>query len=135
MDTDALILMEKRPMEFDLTHWAELGEACTTTITCSELLAGAYRADNAERLRRRLGYLEALFQHLRILPFDLGIARTHAKLVAAMPKNLTLGAHDLLIGAAALHHGMPLLTGNVKDFSRIPGLKIIDVRSQKRGVD
>ena len=31
---------------------------------------------------------------------------------------------DILIGATALHHGITLLTRNIKDFQRIPELKL-----------
>ena len=33
---------------------------------------------------------------------------------------------DLLIGATALHHGMTLVTSNLKHFLRIPGIEVED---------
>jgi tRNA(fMet)-specific endonuclease VapC len=34
-----------------------------------------------------------------------------------------IGAHDLMIAATALAHGCAVLTENIKEFSRVPGLE------------
>jgi tRNA(fMet)-specific endonuclease VapC len=39
---------------------------------------------------------------------------------------LLIGANDLWIAAAALAHGQPLVTRNVRDFRRVPGLTIAE---------
>jgi tRNA(fMet)-specific endonuclease VapC len=36
-----------------------------------------------------------------------------------------IGAHDLIIAATARYHGTSLLTDNVADFWRVPGLNVI----------
>jgi tRNA(fMet)-specific endonuclease VapC len=36
-----------------------------------------------------------------------------------------IGANDLWIAAAALKHGEPLVTRNVRDFQRVPGLEVL----------
>jgi len=59
-----------------------------------------------------------------VLEFSLPVARTHARMLAALPKNLTAGAHDALIAATAVHYGHALLTRNVADFTIFAGLKI-----------
>jgi len=33
-----------------------------------------------------------------------------------------IGAHDLIIAATARYYGLPLLTDNANEFSRVPGL-------------
>jgi predicted nucleic acid-binding protein len=35
-----------------------------------------------------------------------------------------IAPHDLMIGATALLHGYDVLTHNVRDFDRLPGLKV-----------
>ena len=52
------------------------------------------------------------------------VARTHARMIAALSKNLTAGAHDVLIAATAVHHGFALLTRNVADFRLFAGLQV-----------
>ncbi len=36
-----------------------------------------------------------------------------------------IGAHDLIISATALAHGHAVLTDNVGEFRRVPGLEIL----------
>lgn len=52
------------------------------------------------------------------------VARTHARMIAALSKNVTAGAHNALIAATAVHHGYALLTRNVADFKLFAGLKV-----------
>ena len=36
-----------------------------------------------------------------------------------------IDANDMIIAATALHHNLSLLTDNVEEFSRVPGLRVI----------
>jgi predicted nucleic acid-binding protein len=60
------------------------------------------------------------------LPFDLEVARVHAQLMAALPRNETIGAHDIQIAATALSHGFSVLTGNGRDFRKLAGVSVLD---------
>jgi predicted nucleic acid-binding protein len=63
-----------------------------------------------------------------VLDFGMAEARRHAELWAGLArKGTTVGAHDLMIGATALAHGYSLATLNVRDFRRIPGLRLVAV--------
>lgn len=42
-----------------------------------------------------------------------------------MSRGSVIGAHDLLIAATALEHELPLLTGNVAEFERVPDLNVV----------
>ena len=125
LDTDVLIRGEKQAAEVDFTRWAEHGDAYISAITCSELLVGVYRANTPARRARRSAYVEALLARLPILAFDATVSRTHAQLQSALARNVTLGAHDLIIGATALAHGFARLTANVADFRRMPGVLVV----------
>lgn len=125
LDTDVLIRAEKQAAEIDFTRWADHGDAYISAITCSELLVGVHRANTPARRARRSAYVEALLARLPILAFDAVVARTHAQMLGALPRNVTLGAHDLMIGATALAHGFGLLTANVADFGRMPGVVVV----------
>ena len=125
LDTDVLIRAEKQAAEIDFTRWAAHGEAYISAITCSELLVGVHRASTPARRARRSAYVEALLARLPVLAFDATVARTHAQLLGALSRNVTVGAHDLLIGATALAHGFALLSANVADFSRMPGVMVV----------
>jgi predicted nucleic acid-binding protein len=53
-------------------------------------------------------------------------AMTYARQVAILARGKkTVEAFDLLIASAALLDDAPLVTKNVKDFSRVPGLRVI----------
>ncbi|MSQ69934.1 MAG: type II toxin-antitoxin system VapC family toxin [Betaproteobacteria bacterium] len=125
LDTDVLIRGEKSGSDIDFNRWAEHGDAYICAITCSELLVGVHRANTPTRRARRLAYVEALLARLPVLVFDATVARTHAQLHSNLPRHVTLGAHDLIIGATALAHGFSLLTANVADFNRMPGVNVV----------
>ena len=125
LDTDVLIRGEKQAIEVDFTRWAQYGDAYISAITCSELLVGVHRANTAARRARRSTYVEALLARLPVLAFDATVARMHAQLQSAFTRNVTVGAHDLRIGATARAHGFALLTGNVADFRRMPGVLVV----------
>ncbi len=62
--------------------------------------------------------------NIPVLEFSLPVARTHARMIAALPKNVTACAHDALIAATAVQLGFGLLTRNVADFTIFAGLKV-----------
>ena len=87
----------------------------------------------AERSRRRAFQLEALerFQAAAaIVDFDEADA-TRAALIKADLANRgeMIGAYDLLIAAQALERGLVLISGNTREFSRIPELQLSDWRT------
>jgi len=126
LDTSAIIKVERSAGKLSFSAWADYGDAYISVITCSELLVGVHKANTAERSIKRAAFVEGLLASLPIFEFDLETARVHAKTLAALPKGVTIGAHDLLIGATAIRYGFPVLTTNVKDFLRIPGLEILE---------
>lgn len=96
-----------------------------SAITASELLAGAYRADTPERRTRRQAFVESVLEVIPVFPFDIQVARTHARIWAQLAGvGQTIGAHDLLIAATALTYRYSVLTDNVREFQRVPGLEV-----------
>jgi len=124
IDTDVWVLAEKSRNTLDLSRWTSYGGAYMSAVTASELLVGVERANTAERKAQRGAFVEYLLANIPVLDFSLPVGRTHARLLAALPKNLTAGAHDALIAATAVHHGYALLTRNVADFNIFSGLKV-----------
>ncbi|PWB73275.1 MAG: VapC toxin family PIN domain ribonuclease [Holophagae bacterium] len=94
------------------------------SVVKAELLFGARRnSRRADNLR----LLESFFEPLASLPFDdacaerYGVIRSELEL-AGTP----IGPNDLMIAATALAHGATLVTKNVKEFSRVAGLRLED---------
>ena len=124
IDTDVWVLAKKAGSQLNLARWAHYGGAYMSAITASEPLVGVERADTAERRAQRGAFVENLLASIPVLEFSMPVARTHARMVAALLKNVTAGAHDALIAATAVHHGFALLTRSAADFSLFAGLKV-----------
>lgn len=124
IDSDVWILAERSGGKLDLARWAEYGGAYMSAITASELLVGVERASTAQRKAQRGAFVENLLSIIPVLEFSMPVVRTHARMVAALSKNMTAGAHDAIIAATAIHHGYAVLTRNVADFKIFAGLKV-----------
>ena len=124
IDSDVWILAERSGGKLDLARWSEYGGAYMSAITASELLVGVERASTVQRKAQRGAFVENLLSIIPVLEFSMPIVRTHARMVAALSKNVTAGAHDAMIAATAIHHGYAVLTRNVADFKIFAGLKL-----------
>ena len=101
------------------------GPIGVAAITVSELLAGVYRAESAVRRLGREALIEAVVERIPTFAFDLRVARTHARLWAQLASaGQLIGAHDLIIAATAITHDYSVLTDNIRDFDRVPGLDV-----------
>jgi tRNA(fMet)-specific endonuclease VapC len=124
IDTDVWVLAEKAGAGLRLARWAHYGGAYMSAVTASELLVGVERANTAQRRAQRGAFVENLLASIPMLEFSMPVARTHARMIAALPKSVTATAHDALIAATAVHHGYALLTRNVVDFKIFAGLQL-----------
>jgi len=102
------------------------GDSLLAAVTLAELQVGVFRAED-DRQRERAGTfiqsVEALFE---VVPFG----REEARAWATIQDNLRrrgepIGERDLQIAATALAGGHSVMTGNVAEFSRVPGLEVI----------
>jgi tRNA(fMet)-specific endonuclease VapC len=72
----------------------------------------------------RLAALAQLLRPLQLLPFDSECAAQAARIrVDLEAAGTPIGPHDTLIAATALRHQAALVTRNVREFSRVPGLQ------------
>ncbi|GHU26818.1 ribonuclease VapC [Betaproteobacteria bacterium] len=75
----------------------------------------------------RLAVLEKLLAPMQILPFDAACAQKAARIRCALEaQGMSIGPHDVLIAATALCHQAPLVTHNVREFSRVEDLQVLD---------
>lgn len=126
IDANVIIGMERRGRTLaDLAALIPDEPVAIASITASELLVGIHRADTPERSLRRERFVEAFLARVPAIPFDLIVARVHARLWAQLAGGgQMIGPHDLLIAATAVAHGYAVVTENVREFSRIPGLTV-----------
>jgi tRNA(fMet)-specific endonuclease VapC len=98
-----------------------------SVITVSELLHGIHRARTSRQRARRTVFVEAIIDRFPILQIDLPTARIHAEVWADLATTgEMIGAHDLWLAAAALAHGLTLVTSNAREFARVPALEVED---------
>lgn len=88
-----------------------------------ELLAGA---ELSRRPAQEAEQVYRLLEGLEIRYANEGFAPAYGRLYAALQKNgRSVGAMDLLIATAAVLDNASLVTGNVKEFQRVPGLRVV----------
>jgi predicted nucleic acid-binding protein len=101
-------------------------EAALSAIGVTELIHGIYRAQAPELRARRESFLNELLTDLTVYPYTKETALLAGKLDGEQQsRGVVIPFGDLLIGATALSLGYKILTGNVRDFGRIPGLTVV----------
>lgn len=93
-----------------------------SSIVTHELYYGVYRSDQPEY---NLATIELL--NMEVLDFTDVDARSAGRVRADLAKLGTpIGPYDVLIAGQALARGLKLVTHNVREFSRVEGLRIED---------
>ncbi len=99
-------------------------ELCLTELIRAELLFGAKRSSKAKELTGRIEELLAPFARI---PFDAEAAEHYAEIRAFLvKKGKPISPNDLIIAASARAAGAVLVTANIREFKRVPGLKCED---------
>lgn len=124
LDTDTVIaLMRGASPRLDRRVGARpIGQIGVSSITLAELMYGVARSsrpgENATALRAFLEPLEAA-------PFDAAAASAYGPLRQHLgAKGTPIGLLDTLIAAHALSLEAVLVTGNVREFRRVAGLRV-----------
>lgn len=98
-----------------------------SVVTASELLHGVHRAQDAAARARRSAFVEGVLGSLPLLSIEIATARMHAQIWAELAaRGQPIGAHDLWLAASCITHGLTLVTSNVREFGRVPGLEVED---------
>ena len=101
-----------------------LGAIKISVITLFELWTGVHKCSQPAKELQKLNHF---LIGTTTMAMDEADARRAAKIRAHLEsKGQVIGPYDLLIAAQALEHGMTVVTRNVREFSRVPGLKIDD---------
>lgn len=92
------------------------------SVVVHELFFGAFKS---QRVQRNLQIVESL--RLEILPFELEDARSAGEIRAWLARHGTpIGAYDVLIAGQARARGLTLVSNNLREFQRVPQLRVVD---------
>jgi tRNA(fMet)-specific endonuclease VapC len=121
LDTNICIyLINKRPPQVR-AHFEGLryGQVLVSSITGAELAFGVAKSGSA----RNREALEKFLAPLEVLSFDAQAMHAYGALRAQLQASgQPIGALDTLIAAHALAVGATLVTNNLAEFERVPGL-------------
>ncbi len=126
LDTDTCIALIKRKPAPVLRRLSALapGEAGISAVTLAELRYGVEKSAARDRNDRAL---DAFVLPLEVAAFDEAAAAAYGAVRSALEKAGTpVGPLDTQIGAHALSLGAALVTHNVREFRRVPGLTVVD---------
>lgn len=126
IDTSVLIDAERGRLDL-AAHVARRpdDDAFLSVVTASELLHGVHRAATSAQGARRSAFVEGLLLRFPVLDVDRATARAHARVWADLAAAGTrVGPTDLWLAAAAIAHGLTLVTANLREFERVPGLVV-----------
>lgn len=126
LDTNILIYLIKQKPVAVLTHFQQhdFAEICVSSITVAELEYGIAKSGSPQKNKQTL---DGWLQLLQRPSFDENAASAYGTLRATLEARGTpIGPLDTLIAAHALSLQATLVTNNVREFSRVPGLTIKD---------
>ena len=123
LDTNIVIYtIKNKPEQVRKAFIAHYDQMCISTITLMELVYGAEKSSNPDRNLREL---EGFAARLEVLDYD-ALAATHTgQLRAELAKQgKPIGPYDQMIAGHARSLGLITVTNNLKEFDRVPGLRI-----------
>ena len=123
LDTNMVIYtMKKRPQQVKKRFQQHNGQMCISAVTLGELVFGA---EHSQQVERNLADIEAMVARLDVLPFDSKGAYHFGQIRAALyAMGEPIGPYDMMIAGHARAYGLILVTNNVNEFARVPGLLV-----------
>jgi len=123
LDTNILSDLIRNPRGAAAMRQAMVGAdaVCTSVIVAAELRFGAAKRGSPILTAKVEALLEATFVLSFEPPTDEAYARIRKSLELA---GTPISANDLLIAAHAVSAGCILVTGNEREFARVPGLTV-----------
>jgi tRNA(fMet)-specific endonuclease VapC len=123
LDTNILSDLIRHPQGTVADRITTVGEAtvCTSIIVAAELRFGANKS-NSTKLAQTVDLILSAFE---ILPLESPADWHYGKLRDHLSRQgMPIGPNDLLIAAHTLAADLILVTANIREFSRVPGLKV-----------
>ena len=123
LDTNIVIYTMKNRLQIVREAFRRhYGQMCISSVTHMELVYGAERSTSPERNLREL---EGFAARLDVLPYDNNAAvHTGQIRVELAARGMPIGPYDQMIAGHARSMGLLVVTNNIKEFSRVAGLRL-----------
>ncbi len=121
LDTNIVIyVIKQRPLEVLEIFNRHQGRMAISSITLAELVHGAEKSSDVSR---NISVVEDFVSRLDVLAYDDKAAWQYGNIRATLEKiGQPIGVNDLHIAAHARSNGLTLVTNNLREFERVPGL-------------
>ncbi len=122
LDTNICIhVMKNYPLNLRQKFNSLAEQLCISSITLGEL---HYGAEKSARRVENLTAIEHFVARLDVLPFDTKAAAHYGQLRAELERAGTpCRPHDMQIGGHARSEGLIVVTNNLREFGRMPGIR------------
>jgi len=123
LDTNICIyVMKTYPPELRDRFNATAEQLCISSITLGELCFGA---EKSARRSENLAAIDNFVSRLDVLPFGDKAAAHYGQIRAELSRAGTpCGVHNMQIGGHARAEGLIVVTNNMREFVRMPGLRV-----------
>ena len=123
LDTNIVIHVIKQRPRIALDRFnREHGHMAVSSITLAEMIHGAEKSNDPSR---NLAAVEDFCSRLVVLAYGEKAAWHYGSIRAALEKmGMTIGVNDLHIAGHARSEGLTLVSNNLREFERVPGLTL-----------
>lgn len=116
--------IKNRPNQVRETFKQYQDQMCISAVTWGELVYGTEKSSHPER---NLADIEEMAARLEIAPFETLAAAHFGQLRAELYRiGKPIGPYDMMIAGHARSLGLILVTNNLKEFERVPGLRVVN---------
>lgn len=133
-DTDAISeVLKPRPLPRYIEWLGAVPreDQFTSAVVVGELYEGAYGLPAGSRHLEEIE--ERVLPAVTVIPFDTSAARVFGAIAADLRRaGRPLADADLQIAATAIYHDLELVTGNIRHFERVTGLRINRILAEAR---
>ena len=125
LDTNLCIrVIRDRPVGLRPRFNLDASSLCISDVILYELLYGAEKSARSAENRQAV---ERFADRVTVLPYDSAAAAHTANIRANLERlGLVIGAYDLMIAGHARSQGLVVVTGNLREFVRVEGLRCED---------
>jgi len=121
LDTNIVIyVIKRRPVEVLGLFNENAGRMAISAITLAELIHGA---EKSTRVAQNLAVVDDFASRLEVVPYTSRASQHYGAIRAVLERTgRPIGVNDLHIAAHARNEGLTLVTNNLAEFERVPGL-------------